>query len=271
MNNNDRFCAKCGTPRPLAPTVGKNNGNDQGENNQYMDVDSRAKRKKAGKLKVFLLAFAVIFAIATAFVAGMFFMHKKNEFRQKAESAEVEINKLAEEKITEVMEDVREKEVEETSLEEELPEIVMPEELSQEEELQEFLVYTDYTYGFYCAYPAEFASQEPTGINAVRSFVSPDETAKITIRANSNSVGLTAEEALEEFCASYGESITYKASGNTWYAASVTKNGRSLYRKFFATPDCIYCMDFEMNEADVDKYSSYIEYIEDNFGAAREN
>jgi len=79
---------------------------------------------------------------------------------------------------------------------------------------------------------------------------------------------LTAEQALAEFVAAYGESVTYKASGKGWYAASMTKNGRSLYRKFFATEDSIYCVDFGMNASDMEKYSPYIEYMEDNFGKA---
>ena len=185
----------------------------------------------------------------------MFYMNKRD-------------GKLAEEQgyvdpDTIIFEDVSNDEVHE---DESSPEPVISEETAEEEENGEFLIYTNADYGFYCAYPAEFLSEEPKGVNAVKAFVSPDGTAEIIIRANTNSGGLTAEAALSELISAYGDSITYKANGNTWYAASVTRNGRSMYRKFFATESSIYCMDFEMNEGDEEKYSPYIEYMENNFG-----
>ena len=126
-------------------------------------------------------------------------------------------------------------------------------------------IYTNNDYGFYCAYPAEFMSVLPDGINALKTYISEDLSAVMTIRASRNTNGITVNDAYNDLYTTYGEKITYKAKGSTWYAASIDLGERALYRKLFIINENVYCMDFETNKEDVDKYSPYIEYIEDNF------
>ena len=83
-----------------------------------------------------------------------------------------------------------------------------------------------------------------------------------------NSSNITIEQALQDLYNTLDGEVTYKASKSTWYAISLIKNdGRIFYRKLLMKNNNIYSMDFEIDPQDLDKYSPYIEYIEDNFKA----
>ena len=124
--------------------------------------------------------------------------------------------------------------------------------------------YTNDTYDFYCDYPSDFAEATPRGVNALKTYVSEDGTAEMTIRAQKNTDSVSTQQALNEFISVYGNP-SYKASGDTWYVASIRNGGKTIYRKFFNQNGNICCMDFIVKTEDEEKYSPYIEHIEDNF------
>ncbi len=128
-----------------------------------------------------------------------------------------------------------------------------------------YSTYTNNTYGFYCAYPDNFNEVDPRGVNSLKTFVSEDGSAEMTIRASVNTNSVSTEESLNDFINAYGGNVSYEASGDTWYAISVTSEGRLFYRKLFNKNGYLCCMDFSMNEGEKDKYGPYVEYIEDNF------
>lgn len=128
-----------------------------------------------------------------------------------------------------------------------------------------YQTYVNREFGFYCAYPAEFISITPQGGDAVKTYISADSTAVMTIRAKWNTEGLTLDDVYEDFENTYGANITYHPREETWYAGTVEWGDRSFYRKLFLKNGMIYCMDFEYQTKDLDIYGPHIEYIEDHF------
>lgn len=135
----------------------------------------------------------------------------------------------------------------------------------QTEEEPEYGIYVNDEYNLSCAYPKNFTEIAPDGYTAIKAYVSKDKTAKMRICASKNTDGTSVSSALEEFHSVFGGTVTYQATGDTWYAVSIKNGDRCLYRKCFVKNGKVSCMDFECNEQDIDIYSSYIEYIEDNY------
>lgn len=226
-HNQGKFCPKCGFAGP----------SDTKENLQGTGQPNTKKKSNTG-LKVLSIILIVLALVAVLFTAN--FLIQKN--KEESESTQQAIAK--------------------TSKQTEAP---TPAPQPDEETEAAYGVYRNSAYNFYCAYPADFISTSPKGINALKSYESVDGTAVMTIRANKDTSGITIEEAMEDFCRAYGGTVGYQAKGDTWYAISVTNEGRMFYRKFFSAQGNIYCMDFEFNEEDLQIYSPHIEYIEDNF------
>lgn len=128
-----------------------------------------------------------------------------------------------------------------------------------------YQTYVNREYGFSCAYPAEFRSVTPRGVNAVKTYISADSGAEMTLRAVWNTEDMTLDEAYEDFHKLYGDNIIYHPKGQTWFAATVEWEDRSFYRKLFLKNGMICCMDFEYPTDELDIYGPYIEYIEDHF------
>ena len=128
-----------------------------------------------------------------------------------------------------------------------------------------YQTYVNREYGFSCVYPSDFYSITPQGEDAVKTYISADSTAVMTIRAVWNTGGLTLDDVYEDFQNSYGANITYHPREETWYAAKVEWGERSFYRKLFLKNGMICCMDFEYQTKDLDIYGPHIEYIEDHF------
>lgn len=120
-------------------------------------------------------------------------------------------------------------------------------------------------YGFYCAYPADFAVSQENTNDALLTAISPDGTAIMMIQAAKNWDNLSTEEALTRYISMFNGEVQYRASGNTWYAASVKVGDRVYYRKAFVRSGVIYCFSFEYDDKDKNLYSPYIEYMEDHF------
>lgn len=129
----------------------------------------------------------------------------------------------------------------------------------------DFDTYTNSQYNFYCAYPTEFNSTSPQGINAVKSYTSPDGNATMTIRACPNPNGITIDAALNDFFHSFGGVVTKNSKGDDWYVVSINNSGKSHYRKCLIKEGNIYCVDFEYNTEDSYRYEYCIENIENNF------
>ena len=138
---------------------------------------------------------------------------------------------------------------------------------SSSREIVSYSTYTDRNYGFKSAYPSNFHSVAPSGVNAVKTYVSADSTATMTLRATYNTGGMSVQDALDDLYAQYGSDVNYQQHGETWYAAAVTRAGgaRSLYRKLFVKNGIICCMDFEYNISDYDIYQPCLEDLENNF------
>lgn len=138
---------------------------------------------------------------------------------------------------------------------------------SSSREIDTYYTYTNREYGFASAYPANFYSVTPSGVNAVKTYVSEDSTATMTIRATWNTSGMSVQDTLDDLYAEFGGDVNYEDHGETWYAAAVTRVGgaRSLYRKLFVKNGMICCLDFEYNISDYDIYQPCLEYLENHF------
>lgn len=267
--NQGGFCDYCGTVKP----------NAEEESHGYVAKKTSGRDNKVIIVVCVVLAVAVI--AAAAFVLGM--MMKEN---QESDTSEKETTAQSEDKNNkdkkgdsnqgdsgdfesgkdddpEPKQENNPETDSDTDPDSELPTPQTKEETNPEDAT--YSIYRNDTYGFYCAYPDNFTQVSPQGVNALKTFISEDGTVKMTIRASANSDSITTQEALNDFIRAYGGTVSYKSSGDTWYAVSVVSEGRSIYRKLFNENGSLYCMDFEMNAGDEDKYSPYIEYIEDNF------
>ncbi len=120
-------------------------------------------------------------------------------------------------------------------------------------------------YSYYIDIPTHFVEDKHSD-KKYRIFNDPDGTASIAVLVNENFDRKTSEVLLQEVIEDFGDSITYKANGDSWIAMSATADSISTYQKIFVK-DNIYTFRFTCDEEYVDVYKNYIEHIEDNFKA----
>ncbi len=114
---------------------------------------------------------------------------------------------------------------------------------------------------YYCAVPDHF--EETTGPES-NAYYLTDGTAEMSVGAKNNYSKLSVQGALDKYIGETGGAVTYSATGDDWYAVSVTKDGMVYYRKCFVD-EYIRAFSFKFPEEYLDIYDDYIEYIEDNF------
>jgi len=287
--NEGRFCGACGTPKPLENYQSNQQGNQQGINrsnqqsvreNAYVgsNYPQRSKPKKKKNTMIIVSTLLIIILIITGMVVFVMLNDKATETERDNEGSQQEIStgekdeqkdkkkeddksKINEEKAEETVSDTEEKESDEEISEPEDEALEVPE----TDDIPSYAVYKNATYNFECAYPTDFVNVAPEGINAVKTLQSQDGTAVMIIRACENSDGISIDDAMKDYYNVYGDDVTYQANGDTWYVFARESGNKSYYRKCFIKNGNIYCMDFEFNREDMDIYSPYIEYIEDNF------
>ena len=276
--NQGTFCYVCGTEMPKVNDIEEQYQNQQipydsefqydeempndtqycqNANNQIPD------NKKVSKgLVIFLCASLIMLTGAVAsFATVMVMRNNDSNSGNKTEITETETTApIANQAVQSTKEPVSNP-VNELSDEVETPEVTVSEVVT-------YGTYNNNSYRFYCAYPLNFTETTPSGANVLKQYISLDGSAVMKIRASRNASNITIEQALQDLYNTYDGEVTYKASKSTWYAISLIKNdGRIFYRKLLMKNNNIYSMDFEIDPQDLDKYSPYIEYIEDNFKA----
>lgn len=118
---------------------------------------------------------------------------------------------------------------------------------------------SDSEYNYYCAVPAHFVEDV-----AGHMYHAPDKTALMNIYAESNVYDLNVEQVMNQYIYEVGGTVTYSASGDTWFAVSMEKDGVTYYMKGFVDH---YIREFTFNYPSeyVEVYDKYINYIEDHF------
>ncbi len=114
-------------------------------------------------------------------------------------------------------------------------------------------------YSYYCAVPKHFIEDV-----AGKVYRAPDNTALMDIRSKSNTSNMTVEQAMNEYISEIDGTVTYSASGDTWFAVSIEKDGIAYYMKGFVD-HYIREFTFSFPTKYLDVYDVYINYIEDNF------
>ncbi len=120
-------------------------------------------------------------------------------------------------------------------------------------------IINNYGYDYRCAVPEHFIKDSDS-----ETYYAPDDTAIMEIRAKNNTYNMTVQQALNEYIDEIGGTVTYSAKGDEWFAVSIEKDGIAYYMKGFVD-HYIREFAFSFPSEYLDNYSSYIEYIEDNF------
>lgn len=267
--NNSSFCAICGEQKPIQQNSVQEQQSIAPQRVEVQNATVFNEATPVAKKPTALIVVCIILALLLICAIAVSVIVITNVINRDDAPAQVEVHSATIKKETA---DAQDKEVIEQDVEEEAE----PEDdenaqgktintIAEDSEGNEYMIYQNSKYGFYCAYPAHFDEITVTGVNALKTFESPDGSASMTIRACRDQNGITIEDAMEDFYSACGGYVSYEASGDTWYAASIEIGERSLYRKLFIENGNIYCMDFETDAEDVDFYGVYIEYIEDNF------
>lgn len=100
--------------------------------------------------------------------------------------------------------------------------------------------------------------------NVICCTEAPDRSANMTIsieKVNSNPIQPEYQQYLNEI----GGNVTYKASKETFYAASILKNGLHYYRYCKYKNGYVLRFHFECDETYLDIYSKYIDHIYNSF------
>ncbi len=118
------------------------------------------------------------------------------------------------------------------------------------------------TYSFEAIVPADFVCTAE-GDGWV-TYVASDNTARMMLYGQDNYYGYTVEQELERYKNEIGGTVTYEASGKTWFAVSIEVDGICYYRKCFVD-HYIRTFDFVCMHEHLDIYDEYINEIEDNF------
>lgn len=96
------------------------------------------------------------------------------------------------------------------------------------------------------------------------TYYSPDKTAVMEIIASDNASNKSVTDVMNGYIASIDGEVTYSASGETWFAVSMRKDGVAYYIKGFVD-NYIREFTFDFPSEYLDVYDDYIEHIEDNF------
>jgi len=269
LSRDASFCPQCGSKV-------KNSEKKHG----FSEGDSE---KRAAKVPWGLIIILTVVTIAVAAVIGVFVV-VSNQIKSHIDDSEQEqisvqrIEKKPVEQVSEKEDEPEaEKEKEEVKAEdkaEDKAEAPEPDaEWNEAEEDFDFrfgatgivtnpdyqMIY-DNNYSFYCYVPSHFLKYETLG--GVR-YYAPDKTAVLDITAYINSANRTPKELLDARIAELGGEVTYSASGDTWFAVSIRKNGVSYYTKCFVDH---YVREFRFNfPTEYEMYRDYVEYIEDHF------
>lgn len=253
---NANFCRKCGAKVEHQPHDGEPPKPAYNYQNSHVTHETyvRPQNSKNNLLYIIiaLLAVAVVACIITIFLL----------FAGNNASNDYETNIPAEEKQSE---SVKSKKLE------------LPEKSQKTEENTptdngvvlnpSYTVYTDNEYSFVCPYPSHFLKKQGFDDDTLRLYLeAPTGTASMSINAVENFDGLSVDEVMEFAIKSFGGEVSYKASGDTWFALSMKKNDVYCYRKCFVDGNYIRYFDFRCSKAELDSgYTKYIEYIEKNF------
>lgn len=289
VSNNAQFCPQCGN-------IIKNS-----EEKQNFSEGGFGERAKApsGKAASGLLAILIVAIITVAALIGIFVIISSNIESQLEGSGQESVSvkhtakkhkKSAKDKTDESEDEKYKEEAEEAEEAEEIEEPEEPEEEELEEAAEEitsepgtiwastgdgfdfiygatdivtnpdYRTVYDAGYQFYCDVPNHFIKDDTSG--GVR-FYAPDRTAVMDITAYINAESRTPKELMNEHIEALGGEVTYSASGETWFAVSVRKNGVSYYTKAFVDH---YVREFSFDfPTEYEMYRDYVEYLEDHF------
>lgn len=117
------------------------------------------------------------------------------------------------------------------------------------------------TYHYYCDYPSDFVH---TRGDNMEIFTAPDQTAVMKVYSATNAAGQTRDSEMQSIINQLGGTVEYSATGNEWFAVSITSNHICYYVKGYVD-DYIREFIFYFPEEYLTFYDSYIEHIEANF------
>ena len=124
----------------------------------------------------------------------------------------------------------------------------------------DYTYFSDKDYAYYCHIPSHFLNDYTT---ERARFYAPDKTAVMELIAYYNTKNKTPRDIMNERIEAVGGEVTYSASGETWFAVAMRKNGISYYTKGFVDH---YIREFTFDfPTEYEVYKGYVEYIEDNF------
>ena len=268
------FCQRCGNRINSGEAESFSKGEDLNK------IDIKSKKDSGGKVYtniILILTVAIIAVVAVAVACLIISNNMKSTL--EADGRQGTISSKRPTKVNENKKYIKESEVIESEIEEteikkhgEEPVVGNFGNTEPEEEFDfrygvtdiienpEYKMISNSKYEYYCHVPSHFVADHD--LDRVR-YYSPDHTAVMEIVSYINTENKTAKEALNERIAALGGEVSYSASGETWFAVAIRKNGNSYYTKGFVDK---YVREFIFDfPTEYEIYREYVEYMEDNF------
>lgn len=134
------------------------------------------------------------------------------------------------------------------------------------QDLTQYNTYSNPRFGYVLQYPVFFIPKPDPANGDGRSFISPDGKTTITVWGSHSPAvqGKSPKEYYEWNLANTEGQITYKASGDTWYAMAGIQGDMSFYQKTFVNQDENTFL-ITMPTDQVDYYRGIIDVMEKQF------
>ena len=242
-----KFCSKCG-----------NQMNIQSSNYvsyKKPEIEDKKAPKKKSKAPVIIIALVLVIALlSAAFVAYIIYDNRKD-----AENEQIETENRIEQN------DEDEKAPEPEGEDKEEPESVEEETQSEtfgQIDYNGYATYYSEALDFRCKYPSYFNVDESEDTYFACS--SADGMGQMLI-LGTDDYYLTVEESLNDWIASFGGTVEYKVSGDSFFAARTKEYGTYYYTYAKIINGKMYSFSFEFPEEQFEEYDSMINYVYADF------
>lgn len=279
LPNDARICAYCGlklsgqqsssskTGTRKSASKKSSNSSDRSTYDRYRKkkLQQEAKKKRRRRRIRFLIFWLIVLTILGAVFGGMYAnKHYKSVINPSSE----ETVETGEQGVLNSEKNEDDKSPESDTTTEPVKEIeATPTATAKSETLGDKIenggctVYEDASYGFKCAYPADFAEGTLKNNNTRVSFTDVDGGADVLINFEKIGKSETPQTLLDDYLNIIGVDPDVDNSGTNFYSVTFTRGGRIYHRKALVAKEKYIYYDF-MYDQGSDRKSRYEDYID---------
>ncbi len=270
LPNDARICAYCGlklqsdgggTKRTAASkkTTSKSDSYDRYRKKKMQLEAKKKRRRRRIRLLIFWL---IVIAISGAVFGGMYANKNYNSVVNPSSESPAETQPETTESVKEAVSSATPEVTKEPDATPKATD--KAETLDEKVEKNGCAVYEDASYGFKCAYPAEFEEGTLKNNNTRTSFTDKDGGADLLINFEKIGKSKTPEKLLEEYLNIIGVDPDVDNCGANFYSVTFTRSGRIYHRKAIIANDKYIYYDFMYDQGSDSKsrYEDYIDFLD---------